>query len=132
VSMVWGRDAELERVRHILDTAGDDPFALLIGGAEGIGKTTVWKTAVSLASERGRRVLTARPVESEATFAFAAVADLLRDSIDEALAELPAPQRSALEAALLRADVETPPDPKAVAFALYASLVALAGATRLA
>jgi DNA-binding CsgD family transcriptional regulator len=129
--MVWGRDAELERVRHILDTAGDDPFALVIGGAEGIGKTTVWKTAVSLATERGRRVLTARPVESEATFAFAAVADLLRDSIDEALGELPAPQRSALEAALLRADVETPPDPKAVAFALYASLVALAGATPL-
>jgi DNA-binding CsgD family transcriptional regulator len=130
VSALWGRSAELEAVSVALDPASTEPFALVLSGEDGVGKTTVWRAALALAEERGFRVLSARPVGSEATFAFAAIADLLHDVMDEALAGLPVPQRAALEAALLRTDVETPPDPRAVAFALFSSLASLARSER--
>jgi DNA-binding CsgD family transcriptional regulator len=104
-----------------------DAVALVLFGEEGIGKTTVWEHVLSQAEDRGCRVLAARPAESEATFAFAALADLLRDAPDEVVLALPSPQRSALQAALLRVDaIEGSPDPKAVAFGFYGSLLALA------
>jgi predicted ATPase len=126
VQAIWGRDSELALVSQVLEAASADPVALVLSGEEGIGKTTLWKAVLSLAEDRGYRVLSARPVESEATFAFAAVADLLREDLDEAVVALPAPQQAALEGALLRADLQGPPDPKAVAFGFYGSLLALA------
>ena len=123
---VWGRDSELMLAARALETGITDPVALILTGGEGMGKTTLWGAVLSQAEERGFRVLSARPVESEATLAFTAVADLLRDCFDEAVLSLPAPQRSALEAALLRGDREGVPDPRAVAFGFHGSLLALA------
>ena len=123
---ILGRDAELRQAVRLLDAAQAEPLALVLGGEPGIGKTTVWRAVLERAEERGHRVLSARPVDSEATLAFAAVADLLRDGLEEALATLPHPQRSALEGALLRVDPPESPDPRAVAFGFYGSLLALA------
>jgi DNA-binding CsgD family transcriptional regulator len=125
VQELVGRRSELALASQMLDTARADPVALILDGVEGIGKTTLWKAILAEAEERGYRVLSARPVESEAMFGFSAVADLLRDDLDEAVTTLPEPQRAALAAALLRIDSDGAPDPKAVAFGLHGSLVAL-------
>lgn len=117
---------ELMLASQALETVPGGPAALLLTGEEGVGKSTLWQAALSQAVDLGYRVLSARPVESEARFAFAAVADLLTDALDEALPTLPPPQRTALEAALLRVDIVGSPDPKAVAFGFYGSLLALA------
>lgn len=124
---IWGRGPELAHTSRALGSIATDAVALVILGDEGIGKTAVWEHVLSQAEDRGCRVLSARPAQSEATFAFAALADLLRDAPDEVVLSLPAPQRSALEGALLRVDaLEGSPDPKAVAFGFYGSLLALA------
>ena len=129
---VWGRESELTFAARVLEPRIEDPVALVLTGDEGIGKTTVWSGVLSQAEERGFRVLSARPVESEATLAFAAIADLLRDGFDEAVISLPAPQRIAMEAALLRGEGEGFPDPRALAFGFYGSLLALARSAPLA
>jgi DNA-binding CsgD family transcriptional regulator len=126
VREVLGRADDLTLTSQLLERVPSGPVAIVIGGDEGIGKTTLWAAVLSQAEERRYRVISARPVESEAKLAFAAVADLLRDGLDEALLALPSPQRMALEAALLRVDLEGSPDPKAVAFGIFGSLRALA------
>ena len=125
VREVLGREDDLTLTSTLLEGVPSGPVAIVISGEEGIGKTTLWDAVLSQAEERNYRVISARPVESEAKLAFAAVADLLRDGLDEALVALPPPQRMALEAALLRVDIEGSPDPKAVAFGVFASLEAL-------
>ncbi len=126
VREVWGREAELAQADRLLESVLQGPVALVLTGEEGIGKSTLWTAILSHADDLGYRVLSARPVESEAKLAFAAVADLLRDGLDEALAALPPPQAAALEAALMRIDVEGSPDPRAVAFGFTGALGALA------
>ena len=128
VREVWGRDSELRLTSRVLQFVPSGPVAIILSGEEGIGKTTLWNAVLSQAEEQGYRVISARPVESEAKLTFAAVADLLRDGLDKALLDLPPPQRMALEAALLRTDLEVSPDPKAVAFGFYGGLEAMARA----
>jgi len=101
VSSVVGREPELTVVEAFL-AAGEGRGALAILGEPGIGKTTVWEEAVSLARSRGATVLVARPAESEAKLSFAGLADLLSTVPEELFSELPAPQRAGLDAALLR------------------------------
>src|SRR5262249_9185288 len=89
----------------------------------GIGKTTIWEAGVRSASARGLRVLAARPTEAETSLAYAGLTDLLADIDDDAFAALPAPQRHALDVALLRAVPEgSPPDPRSV-FAGFGSVL---------
>jgi DNA-binding CsgD family transcriptional regulator len=126
---VHGRAAELARIEQFLDDAASGPAALLIEGAPGIGKTTLWSTAIGLARQHGCWVLTCRPVQSEAALSFSALGDLLEPVPDEALTKLPGPQRQALDVALLRAEPGSdPPDQRAVAVALLGVIRALAGA----
>src|SRR4051794_9916847 len=82
------------------------PVALLLEGEAGIGKTTLWSQGLVSSAARRQRVLRCRPGERETQLAYAALGDLLSDVSDEALADLPAPQRRALEVALLRAEPE--------------------------
>ena len=122
---IVGRDAELEQVEAFLD--GPLPGALLLEGEAGIGKTTVWDAAAEAAEARGFRVLRTRPAEAEAVLALAGVGDLLAGVREEALSELPPPQRRALEVALLLEDAGgKPPDQRAVATAFFAALQVLA------
>ena len=93
-----GRDQERLVVRFFLEQRFE-PTALVLRGEPGIGKTTLWEAGIALAAEGGLRVLVARPSDAESEHAFAGLIDLC-EGLD--LDGLPAPQRSALEVALLR------------------------------
>ena len=120
---ILGRDAELAEVQSFVGSAPGGPSALLLEGTAGIGKTTLWRAGVSTARARGHRVLSCRAAEAEARLSYAALGDLF----DFELPDLPAPQRRALDAALLREEVEgAPPDQRAVSLASLGVLRALA------
>ena len=120
---ILGRDAELAEVTSFLESVSEGPSALILEGPAGIGKTTLWHAGVSFARARGHRVLSCRAAESEARLSYAALGDLF----DFELPEIPAPQQRALDAALLRAEVEgAPPDQRAVSVASLGVLRALA------
>ncbi len=122
---VLGREAELASIDAWL---GEVPGAararmLLIAGEAGIGKTTLWSEATRRASTSGWRILSSRPVPSDAGLPHVGLADLLRPMTDDSLQSLPAPQRRALEVALLRADPgEGDLDPRAVGSGLTSLL----------
>ena len=121
VAGVVGRDREMAAVAAFLDAVPAGPAGLLLEGAAGIGKSTVWSAGAACAAGRSFTVLSSRPAESEATLSFAALGDLLDGVLDQALARLPPPQRQALEVALLIADpAGSPPALRAVAVAFLA------------
>ncbi|OBB57978.1 hypothetical protein A5757_19380 [Mycobacterium sp. 852013-51886_SCH5428379] len=89
-------------LEQFLARASAGPAALVVGGEAGIGKTTLWSTAVDRARDAGFLVLASRGTAAEAVRGYAAVADLLAGVSEEALAELPPIQRLALDRVLLR------------------------------
>jgi hypothetical protein len=101
--------------------------ALVVAGEPGIGKTTLWEAGIATAREHGLRVLVARPASAEIQLSYVALGDLLYGLEADALAELPEPQRHALDVALLRAEpAGAPPEPRAIALALLGALRAVA------
>jgi DNA-binding CsgD family transcriptional regulator len=125
VSGVVGREAEVHAVEAFLHGVGNR-HVLAIAGEPGIGKTTLWTHALDSARARGAIVLVARPAASEARLSFAGLADLLADVSSHVVASLPAPQRAALEAALLQAPAERPPERRVVGTGLLSLLRGLA------
>src|SRR5947209_19749823 len=97
-----GRERELEAILELLNRDRSGSAVLELEGEPGIGKTTVFRAAVSQAAESGYRVLSCRPAESEMSLPFVSLGDLLEPVLDETRSFLPGPQRSALEAALSR------------------------------
>jgi DNA-binding CsgD family transcriptional regulator/tetratricopeptide (TPR) repeat protein len=124
VSSVVGREAELGALNAFLASDQGRVFAVL--GEPGIGKTTVWEEAVSLGAAGGAHVLAARPAEPEARLSFVTLADLLSAVPDELFSRLPAPQRAALDAALLRSTTSRVPEPRLVGTAFLSILRASA------
>ena len=123
---VIGREPELAALRTFVEAVPSGPRVLVLEGEAGIGKTTLWTAGVTLAHERGYRVLTCRPAESEARLSYAALADLLEGAVEDAADDLPEPQRRALEVALLRAEPgDAPADHRTVAAATLAMLRSL-------
>jgi ATP/maltotriose-dependent transcriptional regulator MalT len=119
---IVGRGNELSRLDAFIDDVTNGPAALLLEGESGIGKTTLWKRGVAAAAERGWRVLSTRPAESEAKLSYAGLADLLEAS-DDVLQALPDPQRNALDVALLRTEPEDgSSDARAVSAAVLTAL----------
>ena len=113
-NQIVGRLDELSRIDAFVDGLVDGPAALVLDGESGMGKTTLWDRGVAAARERGWRVLTIRPAQSEATLAFAGLSDLF-DGARDVFEVLPKPQLDALDVALLRAEpVGAAPDPRAV------------------
>jgi len=109
---IVGRKAQLLAIDDAVERGPGRLFACVIQGDAGIGKTTLWRYAVERARTRGYRVLTCRPGERESALSYAGLTDLF-DGAD--FQQLPAPQRQALEAALLRAAPDgEPPDSQAV------------------
>ena len=119
MSSLLGRQDELAEIGRFLDAIeGGRSRLLLLSGQAGIGKTTLWEAGIRAAQERGVRVVTSRPTEVETGLAFAALGDLVRPLLDPPPPDLPAPQREALDAALLRASAASPPQPLGVALAV--------------
>ena len=124
---VVGRDEELAAVVAFFESAAQLPGAILLEGEAGIGKTTVWRAALAALSKSPLRVLAASPVEAESGLSFATLGDLIGEALEDVVADLPAPQRRALEVALLLADPDgPPPDQRAVGAGLLGALRALA------
>jgi DNA-binding CsgD family transcriptional regulator len=124
---IVGREPELRRVEGFLDAVAAGPVALVVEGEVGIGKTALWRHGLEAAAGRSYRVLSCRPIDTEAQLAYTALGDLLVEVPDAILGELPGPQRHALEVALLRAEPEERQSlPRAVALGLLGVLRALA------
>ena len=87
---------------------------------------TVWEAAVGLARAEGATVLVARPAEPEGKLSFAGLTDLLSTVPEELFSSLPPPQRTAIDAALLRATSRRTPEPRLVGTALLSLLRELA------
>jgi hypothetical protein len=104
---VVGREVELARLDQFVRDRRPGSAIVLIGGP-GIGKTTLWETAVGSARASGARVLTARPSGSAAQLPFGGLIDLCDGLQETELAAVPPPQRRALDAALLRAEPALP------------------------
>jgi ATP/maltotriose-dependent transcriptional regulator MalT len=109
--------SHLRAVRTFLDSTMAGPSALLVEGEPGIGKTTLWLTAVERAQERGFRVLSTRAAAAESVLAYTALADLLDEVDARAWANLPTPQLLAVDQVLLRANNDVATDQRAVAAA---------------
>jgi DNA-binding CsgD family transcriptional regulator len=97
-----GRESVLDDAMRFLDALAGGPAALLVEGHAGIGKTTVCRATTLAAAEREYRVLSTTPVDGEADLPFVALRDLLEPVPVDAGQALPAPQRDALDIALLR------------------------------
>jgi DNA-binding CsgD family transcriptional regulator len=98
---------------------------VLVGGP-GVGKTTLWEAGLDSCRARGCCVLSARPSGADAQLAFSGLIDLLDGIEFDRLDGLPAPQRRALESALLRDDPDdVPAEPHAIRLALLNVLRAL-------
>jgi DNA-binding CsgD family transcriptional regulator len=124
---VLGRAAELEQLTAMLEAVVAGPRAVVIEGPIGIGKTAVWQAALQAARSRSFTVLAGRAAQTEATLPFAGLIDLLEGVPEAGLAALPAPQRRALEVALLRREPEkTGVDQLAVSLATLHLLRAVA------
>lgn len=122
-----GREVELSVIDEVLDRLAAPAFGLVVEGEAGIGKTTLWQEALLRAQERGIRVLSCRPAEGEARLAYAGLTDLFAQVGERELAGLPAPQRRALAAALLRVDPEGVVEQRAVSAAVASLLAQWAG-----
>ncbi|SPM26691.1 AAA family ATPase [Mycobacterium terramassiliense] len=124
---VVGRQAEERAVADFLDVVPRQPSALVIEGEPGIGKTTLWLDALDQGRARGFRTLSCRAAAAESVLAYTVLADLFAEVDDAVWADLPTPQRRALDGALLRHRGEAPEvDPRAVAAAFVTVIGRLA------
>lgn len=93
-----GRAALIASVEARLASGG----SAVLTGASGIGKTAVMDAVGASASARGETVLRAVGSETERWVPFAGLADLLSQIPSRRVAELPEPQRAAVNDVLLR------------------------------
>jgi DNA-binding CsgD family transcriptional regulator len=129
VAAAFGRADELAAIEGFLAALHSRPGVLVLEGEPGIGKTTLWEAGIAGAREQRIRVLSARASGAEAQLSFTALTDLLEEVGEDVFAVLPAPQRRALEVALLRAAPESaPPGPRAIGLGLLNVLRELAAA----
>lgn len=124
---VTRREDELERLEAFLRGSDGRVAAAVVTGEPGIGKTTLWEAAVERARKDSHFVMVARPTESEMQLAFTTLGDVLREVPLGVLDDLPAPQRRALEVALLLTEpTETNADWRAIGSAVLGVLDRLA------
>jgi len=107
---VVGREDELEQLARFVETHAVSSGALLLEGAAGIGKTTLWREGLRLLDASGFRILRAAPAASEATLSYSGLTDLLAPVYHLVRVELPAPQRRALDGALALEESAGTPD----------------------
>lgn len=100
---LFGRDAEVAAIARFLEPALDRPVALVLEGEAGIGKTSLWKAALSIATACQYRILSSAPTEAEVHLPYAVLGDVLDRVPEEAMASLSGPLRGGLEVALFQA-----------------------------
>ncbi|HYY12720.1 MAG TPA: AAA family ATPase, partial [Kineosporiaceae bacterium] len=122
-----GRDEAIDAAWHSLTTG----VPVVVEGPAGIGKTVVWQALVDRAADAGRLVLTCAPTETETALPFAALDDVLRP-LAGSLAQLPVPQRAAVEGVLLTGTPQQAVDERAVGAATRALLASVEGPVLLA
>lgn len=125
-----GRDRELVAAQAFLADVPNGARGLLVEGDAGIGKTAVWRAVLEEAAKQGCRVLRCVGDQAEARLSFVGLSDLVGAIVDDRLGSLPAPQREALERALVRRGgrARRAPDPKTIGVGLRSLLVGLAQA----
>jgi DNA-binding NarL/FixJ family response regulator len=132
VPALVGREVELEQLDRFLGSIPAGSRAVLLCGAAGAGKTTVWRAALERAEALEVRVLRARCAEVEMPIAFGALADLLEAAFGEVEAQLPDLQREALALAVGRAAASEASDSLLLGAAVLSCLRVLAGPLLLA
>ena len=119
VSRQW----ESQAVDDFLASVPSGPSALVVEGAAGIGKTTVWLDALDRAQAAGFRALSTRAVQTESVLAYSALAGLLDGLDDVVFAELPPPQRLAIDRVLLRVSADGPVTDQRAVGAAFLSVI---------
>lgn len=104
-----GRDAELARVRGLVDPPPVEGRVLILLGDAGMGKTALLADAAGQARRSGLRVLSVTGIESERDLAFAGLHQLLRPVLGR-VEDLPDRQAKALLGALALSPDPVPPD----------------------
>ena len=121
------RSEQRRALSEFFERSSAEPCALVVEGEAGIGKTTFWQAACAHARANGFFVLSARGAVAEAVLAYAALADLLADIQPQTWANLPDPQRLALDRLTLRSnDDRSVADQRTVAAAFLAVLEEIA------
>lgn len=114
--MIAGRDQELRAIDWLFGNLTAGPAVMVLAGEAGIGKTTLWQVGIDRAMTNGFTALVCRPATSDLRLSYAGLSDLLTDVSPTRLDVLPAPQRQAIDAALLKILTSgAEPDPRAVA-----------------
>lgn len=75
---IVGRKEELTSIWAFIDEPDGDTAALVLEGAPGNGKSTLWLAGVEHARSRGRRVVISRPAEAERGLGHAGLGDLFK------------------------------------------------------
>ena len=102
-----GREFELQRVDGLIDDVLERGGALMLSGEPGVGKSALLAAAAERAADHGMRVLRATGVQTEANLPFAGLHQLLQPILT-GIDDLAGPQRTAILAAVGRADAAAP------------------------
>jgi DNA-binding CsgD family transcriptional regulator len=117
------RLAEWQRICEFAARTPATPAVLAVEGEAGAGKSTLWRAGAAVAADAGYRLLRSEPTEAEADLSFAGLSDLLTEILPGVAAQMPGPQREALEVALLlRPAGNEAPTAHAVGLAVLAGL----------
>ena len=120
---------ESDDVAAFLASAASRVSALVVEGEPGIGKTTLWSTAVEQALDSEFRVLSARAGSTEVVLTFAVLADLFGEVESDVLAELPQVQRVAVDGLLAQAGVSPATNERVLGAAFLSVVERLASQT---
>ena len=99
-----GREREITVLKTFVSDPDPNLRVAVIAGHPGIGKTTLWRSAVEAGRALSYAVLASRPAAQERDLANVVLGDLFRDVPRSAIEALPGSRRHALEAALLMGD----------------------------
>jgi len=127
-----GRDRELAAITALIESPRAVGPVVLLEGAAGIGKTTLWGAGVDAARSADFAIVSAHAAELETQLSFTALRDLLDPVFDGLVDELEGPRRRALAVTLLRDEPPARPlEPGAIAVAVLEALRILAARNRL-